>query len=129
MIPEEYKQDLIDAGIFFITRISEAYGAEEGIKLWEQIATVLDPDVKGEIFMAMLTGEYSYGRITVHCANPNANKVAIIKAFRNVDKRNLGLKEAKDLADQLHLRPIVIEVHPRQRTSAIKELQSVGCQV
>jgi hypothetical protein len=71
------------------------------MELWDTIATTLDPDVKGQIFFSMLTGE-SGSRITIRDydrAPQGGNKVAIIKAIREVT--GLGLKDAKDQADIL----------------------------
>ena len=59
MIPAEHKEDIIQSGINFMRVITEAYGTDEGMKLWDTIATTLDPDVKGQIFFAMLTGDYN----------------------------------------------------------------------
>ena len=59
MIPAEFKEDIIQSGINFMRVITEAYGTDEGMKLWDTIATTLDPDVKGQIFFAMLTGDYN----------------------------------------------------------------------
>ena len=101
MIPHEHKDEIISSGISFLRSITLAYGSETGMELWDTIATTLDPDVKGQIFFAMLTGE-SGSRITIrdydHASN-GGNKVAIIKAIREVT--GLGLKDAKDQADIL----------------------------
>ena len=59
MIPAAYKEDIIQIGINFMRSITEAYGTDEGMKLWDTIASTLDPDVKGEIFFDMLTGDYN----------------------------------------------------------------------
>ena len=58
MIPEEHKAAIITSGISFLRSITEAYGSDEGMKLWDAIADTLDPSVKGEIFFAILRGEY-----------------------------------------------------------------------
>ena len=98
MIPAEHKQEIIQSGINFMRSITEAYGSDEGMKLWDNIASVLDPDVKGQIFFAMLTGQYT-NVINVTGHTIGADFVRMIKTIRNVDKRGLGLKEAKDLVD------------------------------
>ena len=96
MIPEGHKESIIQSGLNFIRSITEAYGSDEGMKLWETIAGTLDPSVKGEIFFAMLTGEYN-SNITISGYQGNADKVRMIKAIRSVDIRGLGLKIAKDM--------------------------------
>ena len=108
--------------------ITEAYGPDEGLKLWDSITVALDPDVRGDIFLAMITGEYT-DRIRVS-AFAAGNKVATIKAFRNFDRRNLGLKEAKDLTDIIESgRPIELEINPRERLQVERELYAIGCRL
>ena len=98
MIPSEHKQDVIQSGMNFMRAITEAYGTDEGMKLWDSIASVLDPDVKGQIFFAMLTGDYT-NMIHVTGHQVGADRVRMIKAVRSVDRRGIGLKEAKDLVE------------------------------
>ncbi len=127
MIPAEHKGQIISAGMHFMRAITEAYGAEDGMRLWDTIASTLDPDVKGEIFFAMITGEYND---RIHVSKIGPDRVATIKAFRNVDKRRLGLKEAKDLSDLCQMgKVIVLEIEPRNRVQIEKELLAIGCQL
>jgi ribosomal protein L7/L12 len=129
MIPAENKLDIIQSGMNFMRSITEAYGVDEGMKLWDTIATTLDPDVKGQIFFAMLTGEYN-NIITIASHSPNANRVAMIKAIRTVDRRGPGLKEAKDMSDIVSSgKTIKIEVEPTNRNKALVELRSAGFHV
>ena len=102
MIPEDHKTAVVSNGMHFMRAITEAYGADEGLKLWTTIADTLDPDIKAQIFMAMITGNYN-DRIYLKGMYPMAstNAVACIKAIRAWDKRGLGLKEAKDMYDRL----------------------------
>jgi hypothetical protein len=126
MIPEEHKQDIIQSGINFIRSITEAYGSDEGMKLWETMADTLDPSIKGHIFFAMLTGEYN-SVISIHKSDTHANKVTMIKALRTVDKRRLGLKEAKDMCDSLIVGNIIkVEVEPNTRNSSLIQLRMAG---
>lgn len=126
MIPEEHKTDIIQSGINFIRSITEAYGSDEGMKLWETIAETLDPSVKGNIFFAMLTGEYN-SVINIYKADTHANKVSLIKSLRTVDKRRLNLKEAKDMCDSLLVgNTIRVEVEPNTRNSALLQLRMAG---
>lgn len=128
MIPEEHKTDIIQSGINFIRSITEAYGSDEGMKLWETIADTIDPSIKGHIFFAMLTGEYN-SVINIHKndGHVHANKVTMIKAIRTIDKRRLGLKEAKDMCDSLLCgNTIRIEVEPNTRNSALLQLRMAG---
>ena len=129
MIPEQHKEDIIQSGISFMRSITEAYGTDEGMKLWDAISSVLDPAVKGDIFFALLTGEYN-GAITIASCNPNSDRIWRIKAIRAVTTPNLGLKEAKDLSDMLDSgKPIKLTVNPKQRNMALSELRNAGFHV
>ena len=129
MIPAEFKEDIIQSGINFMRSITEAYGTDEGMKLWDTIASTLDPDVKGHIFFAMLTGEYN-NIVTITGHNPGADRVRMIKTIRNVDKRGVGLKEAKDMSDLISAgKPIKLEIDPSTRAMALSELRRAGFHV
>lgn len=149
MIPIEHKDEVVQTGISFMRAITDAFGADEGMRLWDTIATTLDPDVKGAIFFTLLTGESS-NRITVRGVSGNPglpDKVQLIKSIRVVT--GLGLKEAKDHADVLmgggywdrvtgqweSLRStggvpttIVIKIQPgKSRHECVTELRNAGC--
>lgn len=101
MIPTEHKEEVINTGISFMRAITDAFGADEGMALWDSIASTLDSDVKGSIFFTLLTGE-SGDRITVRDVIMNVgavNKVQLIKSIRTVT--GLGLKEAHEKANTL----------------------------
>lgn len=123
MIPEAYKEGIIIDGLNFVRTITEAYGAEKGMELWEQIAAVLDADVKGEMFFAMLTNNFGnklkVKGVVVH------NRVSGIKAIRTVT--GLGLKDAKDASDLMQSgRTVELTVDPRNRAEAIRILGNEG---
>lgn len=129
MISADQKEELIGSSIVFMQTVSEIYGAERGQELWTAIADTIDPDLKGEVFMAMLTGNYRQDKI--HVRNPFVsviqNKVALIKCIRNYDRRNLGLKEAKDIADRLDNGGTeILEVDPNIRPTFKVELRKLG---
>lgn len=127
MIPAAYKEDIIQSGINFMRSITEAYGTDEGLRLWDTIASTLDPDVKGEIFFAMLTGDYN-GIINVASFQQGSDRIWRIKAIRSVT--GLGLKEGKDLSDMLDSgKAIKLNVDPKKRNEALKELRSAGFHV
>lgn len=129
MIPAEFKEDVIQSGINFMRSITEAYGTDEGMRLWDTIATTLDPDVKGQIFFAMLTGEYN-NIVTITGYNTGSDRVRMIKTIRNVDKRGLGLKEAKDMSDHIMVgRPVKLEIDPSTRAMVLSELRRAGFHV
>lgn len=127
MIPAEFKEDIIQSGINFMRSITEAYGTDEGMKLWDSIANTLDPDVKGQIFFAMLTGDYN-GQVSISSFQSGSDRVWRIKSIRTVT--GLGLKEAKDLSDLLDSgKTIKLNINPKQRNEALAELRNAGFHV
>jgi hypothetical protein len=132
-LPQEHEAAIISNGLHFIRSITECYGAEKGMELWEQITSVLDPEVKGQIFFAMITGEYN-DRITIKGVSNlgTGNAVSCIKELRNWT--GLGLKEAKDTYDRLRntnrwdstATPEIIVVRPEEHARAISGLRRVG---
>lgn len=133
MIPEEHKAPIISNGLHFMRAITECYGAEKGMELWEQIASVLDPDVKGQIFFAMITGTFN-DRIEIRGVGLSGqnNAVACIKAIRQYS--GLGLKESKDIYDRLrdsginngYPKPEHIKVNHEDYHSAVSSLRHAG---
>jgi hypothetical protein len=125
MIPEDCRAEIVHTGISFMRSITEAYGAEEGQKLWDTIANTLDPDIKGQIFFAMLTGNFSHKVVLL--GYTEGGKIPAIKAIRTVT--GLGLKEAKDIADQLDygIKPVSITLSdPTKRNVAVSILREAG---
>ena len=126
-IPKEHESELLQSGIHFMRSIAEAYGSEEGMRLWDAIASTLDPDIKGKIFIALLTGEYNdllILRLDLTKYQHNVNRVEGIKAIRM--STGLGLKEAKDIHDNLaNGKMEKITVDPATRTQTIRNLDSV----
>lgn len=126
-IPKEHETGILQSGIHFMRAITEAYGSEEGMKLWDTIANTLDPDIKGKIFIALLTGEYNDQliiRLDINIYRGIVNRVEGIKAIRTVS--GLGLKEAKEIHDNLALgKTEKITIDPATRTQAINLLAGV----
>jgi hypothetical protein len=132
MIPEEHKTAVISNGLHFMRSITEAYGAEEGLKLWDTIASTLDGDVKGQIFLAMITGTYN-NRVHLKGLGRSArdNAVACIKEIRMWS--GLGLKESKDMYDRLRNRDFdsspsqeFVKVKHEDYHKAVAGLRNVG---
>jgi hypothetical protein len=132
MIPEDHKVAIVSNGLHFMRAITEAYGADQGLELWEKIASVMDEDVKGQIFFAMITGTYN-NRIHIkglsHAASNNA--VACIKEIRTWT--GLGLKDSKDIYDRMRDRTYMsdpseqfVTVKPEQYSQAVAGLRNVG---
>lgn len=125
MIPKDNEEDLLTAAINFLRAVTEAYGPDDGMKLWAGIADTIDAELKGKIFFAVLTGQYN-SRIVLSRFDSTSNRIARIKSIRTIT--NLGLKEAKDLDDGLmeHGIPIVINITPGNRAKAISDLRAAG---
>jgi ABC-type Fe3+ transport system substrate-binding protein len=132
MLPEEHKTAIITDGMQFMRTITEAYGADVGMQLWETIADTLDPEVKGQIFFAMITGEYN-SKLHICFKPPSAgqpqNAVQAIKAIRTVT--GYGLKEAKDMWDDMKNNGarFTLTVDPDKLKSARTELINGGLTV
>lgn len=124
---DESRHQLIHDSISFMTSLVQHYGQEKGMEAWEKIADFCDPNLKGEIFMVMLTGDFN-GRVTVTGVQDSANAVSCIKAIRTVDLRNLGLKEAKDMYDALRYngKKFHLEIDSKNRSLYVKDLRTAG---
>lgn len=127
MIPKEHESAILQSGMHFMRSITEAYGADEGMRLWDTIASTLDPDIKGKIFFALLTGQYQ-DRLSIQLDMSRYNamvcRVEGIKAIREV--AGLGLKEAKDIHDSMTLGKIEnLTIDPVHRAAYITKLANV----
>lgn len=118
-------------GVKFLQSLTEHYGADKGLAVWEEMNKALGNEVKGRVFFAMMTGETS-GRIrfTIDSApgsyNPNA--VACIKAIRTAT--GFGLKEAKDLYDNSRNKTVQVDcTTPEQGRKLAKDLRDLGCRI
>jgi len=124
------KEHLIVEAIAFMQAVIAEYGPEKGEEMWDTIVLTLDPSLKRQILMKMITGDFA-GRIIIRGYRGECRKVPAIKAVRNIT--GLGLKEAKDLVDRAYGpgnqggQPTEIEVGPHKRRDAIKELEAAGC--
>ena len=124
MIPEEHKNSVVSAGLQFMRAITEAYGADQGLKLWDTIAGTLDPDVRGQVFIAMLTGSHN-DTIVLRGVGVGYNAVSCIKEIRTWT--GYGLKEAKDTLDLVReKKAIQIKVRPTEHHRAAAALRGVG---
>lgn len=127
---DEIKNQLIISAHEFMRTLTEAYGADAGMILWDKISSVIDPVLKGEIFFAMLTGKNT-NQITVRGMAANAqahvDRIGMIRCIRN--HTAMGLREAKDISDACiqHTYPVLIDVMPRNRNALVRELQLFGC--
>lgn len=127
MLTEDNKGRLISDGLTFLRSITEEYGTDEGMKLWDTICTAVDPELKGQIFFAMLTGEY-YNEIRISNVDKSADKIALIKALRAAAQ--YGLKEAKDVTEAIQSgNEHRFKVKPDQRNQVMRDLRTAGFRV
>ena len=125
MITDEHMDAIVSDGIAFIRSITTAYGSETGMELWDTIANTLDPNVKGKIFFAMLTGTHE-DRVTLSGAVNSANKITCIKIIRQFT--GLSLTEAKNAYESPvnYGQPSVLKVNPKERRFMIDDLRQNG---
>jgi hypothetical protein len=113
---------LINDGIMFMRTVTELFGADTGTRVWDQIADSVDPSLKGEIFMAILTGNNGV-RVRFRRGSNAHEAVAVIKALRTA--ANLGLKEAKDMWDASQTQWVTIDTisweHRRELVSQLRD--------
>ena len=57
-ISSDQMEAIIGDSIAFIRSITNVYGSEKGMELWETIADTIDPVIKGKVFFAILTGTH-----------------------------------------------------------------------
>ena len=125
MIPENHSTAVISTGLHFMRAITEAYGPDEGMRLWETIANTLDPDVKGQIFFAMLTGTHNDTVVVRGLQLNGIDKVKCVKEIRNWS--GLGLKEAMDFWNQVYHGGVArLTVKPAEHHMAVVSLRNVG---
>ena len=125
MIPENHSTAVISTGLHFLRAITEAYGPDEGMRLWETIANTLDPDVKGQIFFAMLTGTHNDTVVVRGLQLNGIDKVKCVKEIRNWT--GLGLKEAVDAVNQVDSGNVArLTVKPEEHHRAVVGLRNVG---
>ena len=131
MIPEGHRDAIITAAAHFVQEITSAYGGDTGIVLWEQISEVIDPEIRGQLFMVMLSGEsLGNSKINIPVQDPvrmktlSHSRVEFIRFVRQHDSRKLGLKEAKDISDDIiGSRPTFIMVSFADRSRIISDLR------
>jgi hypothetical protein len=124
---ETTREQLVSDAISFMQSIVSHYGEQAGLKMWDTISEACDSELKGDVFIKMLTGDYG-SKLTVTGVRPDANAVSCIKAIRTLDTRGLGLKEAKDFFDACRDRnkSFILEVSASKRSQASRELRVVG---
>ena len=130
---EESRDRMINEAFMFMDSIYRYYGEEKGEEMWDTIITTLDPSIKRHMLMRMFAGDYK-GEITIRKVVTTDKKVHIIKKIREIT--GLGLKEAKEIADQVcpqrdypyqTMSPVTFKCDPDRRRVAVRELEELGC--
>jgi ribosomal protein L7/L12 len=124
-VSDEHMNAIVSDGIAFIRSITTAYGSETGMELWDTIANTLDPEIKGKIFFAMLTGSHE-DRVTLTGAANGANKITCIKIIRQYT--GMSLTEAKNAYESpVHFgQQVALTVNPKERRHMIDDLRQNG---
>jgi hypothetical protein len=124
-ISSEHMDAIVSDGIAFIRSITTAYGSDTGMELWDTIADTLDPDIKGKIFFAMLTGTHA-DRVTMTGSVAGSNKIMCIKLIRQYT--GMGLAESKHAYEEAgeYGIPTTLKVDPKQRRALIDDLRQNG---
>ena len=127
-LSEQQREHIISSGLELMDAITSAFGPDEGIATWEKVSEAMGDTFKHELFMAMLGGRTSSG-ISLRWKNiGNAGKqyVQFIKTLRNIT--GWGLKEAKDMTEQLPAE-IIKGGKPEDVKAAAEKLKAAGATV
>ena len=130
----ETRDALVNQAFCFMRTLIDEFGPEEGEKMWETISATLPKGVRTQLLMTMLTGGAG-DRITIRDTKMSAQKVPMIKALREHDIRDLGLKESKELVDALTgtgyfegqpRKSIEVHIKPSDRSYIVNRLSEAG---
>lgn len=130
-IPEESKPELVGASLHLLRVVSDIYGSEKAMEFWSSLSDVIDPELKGLTFTAMLTGGAVKGQLTISYGVNSSGympRLEIIKAIRTWGKHRPGLKEAKDMADAMQERKsVTLEINYTDHSRATTAFHRLGC--
>jgi hypothetical protein len=123
------KTQLIRDSIQFMKSMSQHFGAEEGMRLWNSIAETLGSELKQEIFFSLLTGQ-SGPSIKLECQQGqhsivDQQRVPLVKLIRS--HAGCDLKTGIDLMRKLSSgEPVDVIVDPHRRQAAMEDFRSFG---
>jgi ribosomal protein L7/L12 len=110
-------------GVRFLQSITQHYGTERGMAVWEKLGEAMGPEIKGQVFFALLTGEMPC-QLRIR-SGTCSDAVGAIKAIRHAT--NMGLKEAKDAWDLSKTQMVTLrDVHRSSRDNLIQTLRGLG---
>jgi hypothetical protein len=118
---------IVGAGIDLMAAIADAFGPEEGQKIWTDLSDKFGDGIKHSIFMAMLSGRTS-GSITVPGQRDIRDKVGYVEFIKIMrSATGFGLKEAKDFCDEVnHGNTKVFKIDYRKRAECVRNLRELG---
>jgi hypothetical protein len=129
---DELYDTLINDSIRFLESLGHYYGAERAMEVWKELGPTVGEDVKGQVFMTMLSGNNHSMRLHLSrpstMSNPMGYAVPVIKAIRAAT--GLGLKESKDLWDATAVETISLTCLSRNHAKdARQEFLKIGMRV
>lgn len=121
-------QQVVFDGMRFLESLITHYGTDKGMEVWEAMGNAVGREVKGRIFFAMVSGEFTnHLKFRAGNAELSGNAVSVIKTIRNYT--GLSLKETKDLWDYSKTNSTVIKGKPDELRKLRVDLRTLGCDV
>jgi hypothetical protein len=125
---------LITDSIRFLESLGNYYGVDRAMEVWTALGPAIGNDVKGQVFMTMLSGNNSSMRLELSRPGPSCYTaphgiaVSVIKAIRTAT--GLGLKEAKDLWDATAAETVSLTCLTRDHAKEARlEFRKIGMRV
>jgi hypothetical protein len=116
---------LINDSIRFLESLGNYYGAERAMEVWKALGPAVGDDVKGQVFMTMLSGSGNSMRLELsrpampYSGPMHTIAVPVIKAIRTAT--GIGLKEAKDLWDTTESHSVFLTCTSREHARSAKQ--------
>lgn len=125
---EETLEKVVFDGIRFLESLIDHYGADKGMEVWEAMGDAVGNEVKGRIFFAMVSNNFTT-RVKFRAGDAEAagNSVSVIKTIRAYT--GYGLKEAKDVWDLSKGSISEVQGKPDEIRRLRFDLISLGCDV
>lgn len=123
------QEDMIAAGTDFMRAITEIWGPEKGMEMWDVISGTVGDDFKGAVFFTMLTGNHLGDVLLINADVPQYGEcIKIVRRYTGY-----GLKEAKDACDRARGSKATPEKLPlvdrKERKDCVAALKALGCTV
>lgn len=127
-LDEIHKENIIGSTINLIQALSEGFGPEVGMDLYDNISNHLGTGTKEAVFMTMLSGR-SAGTIMIRGIPEqkrlSISRIDVIKCIRNYT--GFGLKEAKDVMDELFYgADKILKIDWQKRNDFARDIRKIG---